>query len=239
MFSGGDPPPAALTDRLPVDAFVVAADSGLAHAVALERHVDLVVGDLDSVDLDLLAEARRSGSTVEAHPSDKDQTDLELALDAATARGYQHLTVVGGHGGRLDHFLANLTVLASPRYAGARVDAWVGQAHVVVVRGDAELLAAPGSLLTLVPLGGSGARDPHRGAALRAHRRGSRTGHHAWGQQRVRRATAPGSGCGTAPCSPSGPTRSRPRRTRQVGRVDLHEIPTSSGGLRDRRSLAW
>jgi thiamine pyrophosphokinase len=127
----------------------------LDHAAALGRHVDLIVGDLDSVDVAALADARREGSDVEAHPSAKDQTDLELALDAALARGFRRVTVVGGHGGRLDHFLANLTLLASPRYTGAQLDAWVGDAGVVIVRGEAELAAWPGARLTLIPLGGA------------------------------------------------------------------------------------
>ena len=154
VFAGGDPVPVGVAPRLAADAFVIAADSGLAQAVALGRPVDLVVGDLDSVDLDQLAAARAAGSQVEAHRPDKDATDLELALDAALTRGARAVTVVGGHGGRLDHLLANLSVLASPRWAAASVDAWLGEAHVVVVRDEAELTGAPGSLLTLVALGG-------------------------------------------------------------------------------------
>jgi thiamine pyrophosphokinase len=154
VFAGGDPVPAAVAPRLAAPAFVVAADSGLAHADALGRHVDLLVGDLDSVDPEQLAAARGSGTRVETHPTDKDQTDLELALDAARTRGAVDVTVVGGHGGRLDHLLANLTLLASPRWAGLHLDAWLGAAHVVVVRDEAELTGSPGSLVTLIALGG-------------------------------------------------------------------------------------
>ena len=154
VFAGGDPPPAAVASHLRADALVIAADSGLEHATALGRSVNLVVGDLDSVDLDRLAEARAGGTTVEAHPREKDHTDLELAIDAALVRGARDVTVVGGHGGRLDHFLANLTVLASPRFTGARLDAWIGSAHLVVVRDDTVLEGRPGSLVSLVPLGG-------------------------------------------------------------------------------------
>jgi thiamine pyrophosphokinase len=116
--------------------------------------VDLVVGDLDSVDVDALAAARAAGSEVEAHPAEKDQTDLELALDAALARGARRVTVVGGGGGRLDHLLANLTLLAAPRYTGAVIDAWAGTAAVRVVRDEAELEGRLGELVSLVPLGG-------------------------------------------------------------------------------------
>jgi thiamine pyrophosphokinase len=155
VFTGGDPPPTAVAAHLPAAAFVIAADSGLTAAAALGRRVDLVVGDLDSVDVDALAEARAAGSEVDAHPREKDQTDLELALDAALARGCRRITVVGGHGGRLDHFVANLTLLAAPRYTGAAIDAWVGNAAVVVVRDEADLAGQPGELVSLVPLGGA------------------------------------------------------------------------------------
>jgi len=154
VFAGGDLPPAAVAAQLPATAFVIAADSGLAAAAALGRRVDLVVGDLDSVDVEALGAARAAGSAVEAHPAEKDQTDLELALDAALARGCRRVTVVGGAGGRLDHLLANLALLAAPRYTGAVIDAWVGTAAVVVVRDEADLVGRPGELVSLVPVGG-------------------------------------------------------------------------------------
>jgi thiamine pyrophosphokinase len=154
VFAGGDRPPRSVLARLPAGAFVIAADSGLEHASALGQRVDLVVGDLDSVNLDVLAAARAAGALVEAHPREKDATDLELALDAALVRDARAVTVVGGAGGRLDHLLANLTLLASPRFAGARVDAWCGPARVVVVRDEVDLAGTPGSTVTLLALGG-------------------------------------------------------------------------------------
>ena len=154
MFAGGDRPPASVLACLPAAALVIAADSGLEHASALGWRVDLVVGDLDSVNLDVLAAARAAGALVEAHPREKDATDLELAVDAALVRDARAVTVVGGAGGRLDHLLANLTLLASPRFAGARVDAWCGPAYVVVVRDTVELTGPPGSTVTLLALGG-------------------------------------------------------------------------------------
>jgi thiamine pyrophosphokinase len=95
-----------------------------------------------------------SGTAVESHPPDKDATDLELALDAAVARGATTVTVVGGHGGRVDHFLANVLLLGHERYAAITLDAWIGTAHVVVIRDDVTLSGAVGSLCTLLAVGG-------------------------------------------------------------------------------------
>jgi thiamine pyrophosphokinase len=154
VFAGGDRLLPAVAARLPADALVIAADSGLEHAVALGRHVDLVVGDLDSVDVVSLAAAEADGTGVERHPAEKDATDLELALDAARARGARHATVVGGSGGRLDHFLANALLLATPRFENLGIDAWIGRAHVTTVRERAELHGSAGTLCTLLAVGG-------------------------------------------------------------------------------------
>jgi thiamine pyrophosphokinase len=154
VFAGGDRPPStALDGLLPADV-VIAADSGLGHALALGCHVDLVVGDLDSAAPSDLERAAAAGSVIERHPVAKDATDLELALEAARAHGADHVVVIGGHGGRLDHFLANALVLTSPALAGMRVEARVGDADLVVVRDHAELQGRIGDLCSLLPVGG-------------------------------------------------------------------------------------
>ena len=154
VFAGGDPPPPELLDDVDRSAFVIAADSGLDHALALGFTADVVVGDLDSVTPGALARARDAGADVEPHPAEKDETDLELALRRAVALGVQRVTVIGGGGGRHDHLLANALVLAHDDYAGLDVEALVGTARLTVIRTHAQLHGAPASFLSLLPLGG-------------------------------------------------------------------------------------
>jgi thiamine pyrophosphokinase len=155
VFAGGDAVDPRWHDALPRDAYVIAADSGLEHVRALGRHADLVVGDFDSVHPATLDAARAAGSRVDRHPADKDATDLELALRAAQRHGADRVTIVGAGGGRLDHFLANVLLLAHPDWAGFALQAYVGDAHVQVVRRAVELRGAVGSLVTLLPVGGA------------------------------------------------------------------------------------
>lgn len=173
VFAGGDPPPPDALRSLPPADLVIAADSGLDHAVALGFRVNLIVGDLDSADPALIDAAVAAGAAVEHHPEDKDTTDLELALLAARDRGCTSAIVVGGHGGRLDHFLANALLLASSALSGVSVEARLGDAQVFVVRGEQELHGEAGDLCTLLPLGGpalgvrtEGLRFPLRGETL-------------------------------------------------------------------------
>jgi thiamine pyrophosphokinase len=157
VFAGSGPVGPAVRARLPVDADVLAADSGLGVANALGVHVDHLVGDLDSVDPAALEGAVAAGTTVDRHPAEKDATDLELALDAAIARGARRVVVVDGGGDRLDHLLGNLLLLASSGMAGIDVEAYTGSARVVLARGGSPPVAIagePGSLVSLLPVGG-------------------------------------------------------------------------------------
>jgi thiamine pyrophosphokinase len=156
VVSGGGPPVADAASSVPPGVLVVAADSGLDHAVALGLRVDVVVGDLDSVSAaGLETSVNTHGTAVERHPEAKDATDLELALDVAVARGARHILVLGPDGGRFDHVLAGAALLAAPRYAAVDVEARLGPARLVVVRSSATLTGRPGELVTLLPMHGA------------------------------------------------------------------------------------
>jgi thiamine pyrophosphokinase len=156
VLAGGDPVDPATAPPLPEGALVIAADSGVDQAARLGWRVDMAVGDFDSVDAAHLAAASAAGAKLERHRPDKDATDLALALDAAMAAGADRVIVVGGHGGRLDHQLANLLLLASPAYATAATDAYMGSArlHVVHAGRPRRVKGDPGELVTLAAVGG-------------------------------------------------------------------------------------
>ncbi len=149
VVTGGEPVDAGI--EVPPARVVIAADSGLQHAVALGLDVDLVVGDLDSVDTNALADL---DVAVERHPADKDATDLELALAAARDRGARRVVVLGGAGGRIDHLLGNALLLGSAEWAGMEVEWRAAGSRALVVRGAGRLEGEPGDLVSLLPLGG-------------------------------------------------------------------------------------
>jgi thiamine pyrophosphokinase len=146
--------PASFRAYVPEEAFVIAADSGLEHALALGCTVDLVVGDLDSASPAAVEQAVAAGATIERHPAEKDMTDFELALAAARARGASRVVVIGGVGGRLDHFLANALALVGRTAAGAEVEWVTGAGLVTVVHPRARLSGKPGDLCSLLAVGG-------------------------------------------------------------------------------------
>ena len=154
VVTGGDRLAPALREHVPDGALVVAADSGVQHALDVGLTPDVAVGDFDSCDAGVLDAVSRGGTRLVRHAAAKDETDLQLALDHAAGLAPRRITVLGGHGGRLDHFLANVLLLASPAYAGSEVVAFMGAARVVVVRTSTVLTARHGDVVTLLPVHG-------------------------------------------------------------------------------------
>lgn len=75
---------------------------------------DVCIGDFDS--LGYVPE----GACVIEHPTHKDKSDLELALDYMADKGFDRIVVYGALGGRLDHSVASLQACA--RYAETGVE---------------------------------------------------------------------------------------------------------------------
>ncbi len=134
---------------------VVAADAGADTAERLGLRLDLAVGDFDSIAPDGLDRLRAAGVPVEVAPTAKDESDTELAIRAALARGADALTIVGGLGGRPDHLLANVGLLALPELAGLSVVLLDDRTRVSLVRGPGsrDLSGRVGDLVSLLPLG--------------------------------------------------------------------------------------
>ena len=144
---------------------VIAADGGARHAAGLGVGIDLWVGDGDSLGEAGLAALAAAGVPIERARPDKDQTDTELAIRAALARGADHLVIVGALGGRrIDHALANVGLLALADLAGRHAVVLDARSRISLLRatvpaglpGDDRLTlaGAPGDLVSLLPHGG-------------------------------------------------------------------------------------
>lgn len=108
ILLGGDLIATPRLSRQMDGARVIAADSGMKHAAALGVVPELWTGDFDSVDDGM--RAAHAEVPVEMFPPEKDQTDGEIAIDAALKRGATEIMLVGAFGGaRADHAFLHLT----------------------------------------------------------------------------------------------------------------------------------
>lgn len=130
----------------------IAADGGARYLLALNLLPHVAVGDFDSLDPALLAQLQAAGVAVQQHAIHKNETDLELALLAALARGATRMYVLAALGGRADQHVANLQLLTHPALAHADVRLLHENWEISAVRAELRVLGAAGDRLSLLPM---------------------------------------------------------------------------------------
>ncbi|MEA1976951.1 MAG: thiamine diphosphokinase [Chloroflexota bacterium] len=134
---------------------VIAADGGSRHASTLGLEIDLLVGDLDSIEAAQRETLRAQGTQFDQVQAEKDETDLELALLRAVEQGATEIAVVGIVGNRLDMVMANIHLLALEALNPIRAELWLGCQTAWLIRPPGEeFKGAPGNTLSLIPVKG-------------------------------------------------------------------------------------
>jgi thiamine pyrophosphokinase len=155
IFANGIlPETASLHDLIRPGDVLYAADGGTRHLRELGLIPSVVIGDLDS-----LAPADRQwlegkGVDIQQYPRDKNQTDLELALDHAINAGHNEILIIGALGGRLDQTIGNLSLLTNPAFISLDIRMNDGMEEVLFTRGRCEIHGNPGDIISLIPWGG-------------------------------------------------------------------------------------
>jgi thiamine pyrophosphokinase len=134
---------------------VICADGGTRHVLALGVRPDLIIGDLDSADAEAIQKFRDDGVIIETHPRDKNETDLELAINRAIVMDPERLVIVAALGGRLDQTLANITLLADPRLSKFHVRLDDGVEEIQLCRDRVDVHGRAGDLVSLIPWQGA------------------------------------------------------------------------------------
>jgi thiamine pyrophosphokinase len=131
------------------DLAVIAADSGIRHALELDLKVDLWVGDFDSTSAELAAKFAPVERRVFA--ADKDLTDGAIAIEAALERGAQTLILVGALGGAGSHAIGHTVMAVALRQQGIEVLLTSGTEEAVpLIAGSTKLDVPVGAGLSII-----------------------------------------------------------------------------------------
>ena len=150
IIANGEAPSMQLLRSLADGAqLIVAADGGAAHALAAGLQLDAVVGDLDSVTMEM-----RSALPAERfhRVSDADTNDLQKAIAYCIGQGADFVDITAAGGGRADHALANLSVLRLFR-GQAMVRIIDDFFEVSLIEGEAAVHAPVGTVVSLIAIG--------------------------------------------------------------------------------------
>ncbi len=127
---------------------LIAVDGGIQHCQQLGLTPQLIIGDLDSAFPEVLTDYAHVEKKL--FPQDKDHTDLELAVEFAL-QNWAKVRILGGLGGRTDHLLSNINLLAL--YPG-RTSLESADEFLFVIDKCCTLNCYPGQILSLLPLNG-------------------------------------------------------------------------------------
>ena len=127
---------------------LIAADGGAKYFFDIGLTPQVIIGDMDSIDSDMWKS--KSGIEHIRYPAAKDKSDTELAVEYALEHGYEQVILVAATGGRLDHTLGNIALVAG--YPG-RVAIFDGTSTLVAVDKSEKCMlhGRIGAIVSLMP----------------------------------------------------------------------------------------
>ena len=130
------------------DDYVIYCDSGLKHMDKLGLKPSLIVGDFDShvnphLDVETIV-----------LPTVKDDTDTFFAAKEGVKRGFGDFVLIGVIGERLDHSLANVSILLYLRANGRRAQIIDDYSVMKIVGSDTEYISDDYSFFSLLNITG-------------------------------------------------------------------------------------
>ena len=133
---------------------VLCADGGARYAHALGIIPDLIIGDMDSLEEELLRHFEEKGVAVAPYPVRKDETDTQLALERALAMDPEEILIFGAMGRRLDHTMANLGLLMMGPEKGVPIKLVDEDCEIFVTAGVATVSGQKGQTVSIFAWGG-------------------------------------------------------------------------------------
>lgn len=131
---------------------IICLDGGVRHAQKLGLIPQMILGDLDSADEEILQYYRKRNVPFRTFPAKKDKTDMEIGLEYAVEIGAKEIVILGAIGSRIDHSLGNLHLLKIP--LGYGIDAEIINEHnrIRLINQAVKIAGKPGDLVSLIPL---------------------------------------------------------------------------------------
>lgn len=112
IIGGGDCTAEILNNNIMSDDYIICADGGYDIAVQANLAPDLLIGDFDSIKC---VPDNVSKITL---PVEKDVTDSVAAYNEGLKLGFKSFVLFGGTGGRFEHTLANVSLMAMASKSG-------------------------------------------------------------------------------------------------------------------------
>lgn len=155
LIASGDVDSHILKEEARDKDYIIAVDGGMNYCFREGVNPDLIIGDLDSISL----ENKRliEGGQIELlrFPTEKNATDLELAIDYVIEHQFTKVTILGGTGSRLDHSMAGIFLLV--KLKEAKVEGFlINNKNIIFLQEGRKEVFALKKYMSIIPISNKG-----------------------------------------------------------------------------------
>lgn len=135
--------------------YIICSDGGANHAYKMDIIPDYIIGDLDSIEDNILKYYKSKHVQFEKFPAKKDETDTELSILLAKKLNGKKIDLIGALGGRIDHTIANINLLyyiknkgITPKIISEREEIYIAIDEEIIIYGNI------GDTISIIPIKG-------------------------------------------------------------------------------------
>lgn len=141
----------AVANQIRMTDLLVAVDGGFKYLAKIQKIPHILIGDLDSVSPKEIQRLEKLKVEIRKYPTEKDETDLELALGMLAEFKVSKVIVAGATGDRLDHSLGNIHLLTKFQ---STFDLSLDDGHQeMFLIGDRSVIhGKPNDIVSLIPI---------------------------------------------------------------------------------------
>lgn len=133
--------------------YIICSDGGANHAYSMNIVPDYIIGDLDSVNGNIIEYYKSKKVKFEKFPTKKDETDTELCIELSDKLKAKEIHLIGALGGRIDHTIANINLLyyirkrgITPKIISEKEEIYIAMDEEITIYGEI------GDIISILPI---------------------------------------------------------------------------------------
>ncbi|MGO3167132.1 thiamine diphosphokinase [Senegalia sp. (in: firmicutes)] len=131
---------------------IIAADGAGKYLYELNRLPDVLIGDFDTLEANILEYFRKKDVDIHEFLPVKDKSDLELAIDLATEYSPKEIIIIGALGSRMDHSLSNIMLLFHILEKGIEVKMIDDKNEIMPIKNEIKIKKGKYEYISLLPI---------------------------------------------------------------------------------------
>lgn len=135
-----------------VNTLLIGCDGGTKYLLFLGYKPHAIVGDMDSLSIEIKSKLKNHPVEYIKYPIKKDNTDAELALLYAIKHGCKEIIITGILGTRIDHMLATILMFFQKQFSKLQIKIIEGNQDIFLVHKKISIEGKKGDTVSLIPL---------------------------------------------------------------------------------------